>query len=103
MTCRRVGSAIVCGRSARRRVNPLERHPCGWPGCSRQVGADQWGCRPHRFKLPPGLRARLWQALRHGRGAAFRAVDREAREWIAEQLQRAAEPRRTRGQGELFR
>ena len=114
MTCRRIGSAIVCGRSAGakaahvRSAGQFRKHHCHWPGCERKVPPAQWGCRPHWFKLPPDLRNRIWRAYQIGQeesgrpSAAYIAVAREAQEWIAKHHAPDAEPRgRRRNEPEL--
>jgi hypothetical protein len=79
---------------------------CHWPAaCQRAATQAQWGCRPHWFKLPPDIRARLWQAEHQemaalGRlGPAWAAVAAEADAWAASHL--AAPPRSSRRQREL--
>lgn len=59
-------------------------HTCHWPGCTRHVPPDKWGCRPHWFTLPGELRKRIWAAYVRGQeitktpSAAYLAVAREA-------------------------
>ena len=68
----------------------LGDHTCHWPDCEKQVPAAMWGCKPHWFRLPPGIRKRIWATYRPGQeitktpSAAYLAVAREAQEWIAE-------------------
>lgn len=63
-------------------------HTCHWPGCDRQVPPAMWGCKPHWFKLPAALRARVWRTFRPGQeisgrpSADYVAVAREVQAWI---------------------
>lgn len=41
-------------------------HRCHWPGCEVAVPPAMWGCREHWFRLPRGLRRRIWAAYRPG-------------------------------------
>lgn len=65
-------------------------HACHWPGCTQQVHPAQWGCKPHWFTLPPGLRKRIWKAFDPGqeiRGTPspeYVAVARDVQTWIEE-------------------
>ena len=66
------------------------RHLCHWPGCPKPVSPRYWGCRPHWFALPSGIRSRIWAAYRPGQevdkkpSAAYVAAARAAQRWIAE-------------------
>lgn len=101
MTCRRIAGAIVCDRGAgRRRPAPKKRPPCRVPECPRYATQASWGCRPHWFRLPPGLRSRLFLADRDDQSrVAWRTAAEEADRWIADHPEAA--PRRDRRQMEL--
>lgn len=66
-------------------------HACHWPGCEQQVPPAAWGCRPHWYKLPKEIRARIWAAYRVGQettktpSADYIAAARAAQAWIADQ------------------
>lgn len=66
------------------------KHACHWPGCERQVPPAMWGCKPHWFKLPYGLRAMIWASYEPGQevdmspSEDYLEAAREAQEWIAE-------------------
>lgn len=127
MTCQHISGAIVCARERPRRglgrINENPRaglpgaglqervehvrrstqtrvHLCHWPGCKRQVPPATWGCKEHWFKLPPNLRARIWNTYRIGQeedgrpSAAYLAVAREAQEWIKRRAERGSRPGR---------
>lgn len=106
MTCRSIAGAIVCSRASRR-PRPREALECrGSSDCGRKASQASWGCRHHFFKLPPDIRNRLWRADRDERacgagvrGRAWRVVDEEAQDWLAEQA--AKPPRADRRQPEL--
>lgn len=59
-------------------------HHCHWPGCSCHVPPAMWGCKPHWRRLPPDIRARIWENYRPGQeidkhpSQAYVAVAREA-------------------------
>lgn len=63
-------------------------HECHWPGCTKQVPPAMWGCRPHWYALPLGLRNRIWAAYRPGQekdmrpSESYLAVAREVQLWI---------------------
>jgi hypothetical protein len=67
------------------------KHHCHWPGCEKQVPPAMWGCSTHWFKLPAGLRRKVWATYRPGQevagtpSAAYVAVARAVQEWIASQ------------------
>ena len=74
------------------RRQPQDRnHTCHWPGCERQVPPAMWGCKPHWFKLPRLLRAKVWRAYEPGQeqrmdpSDEYRKVAREVQDWIASQ------------------
>lgn len=91
MTCRRLAGAIACSRGAGRRVGQ-ERPPCRWAGCPRKASKARWGCKVHYFKLPPGLRNRLYMADRaEPGGRAWQACADEADRWAQ---QKQVEPKR---------
>lgn len=64
------------------------RHTCHWPGCDRQVPPAMWGCKPHWFKLPYGLRAMIWASYEPGQEVDMSPSEdyldaaREVQEWI---------------------
>jgi hypothetical protein len=109
VTCTRAGGAIVCGRGPSRinekvehvrRSTQTRQHDCHWPGCNRQVPPAKWGCAEHWYKLPPGLRARIWRAYQVGQeksgrpSQAYLVVAREAQDWIAQHGNRVRADRR---------
>lgn len=63
-------------------------HHCHWPGCGKQVPPAMWGCKAHWFKLPAGLRAKIWATYRPGQekdmkpSATYLHVARQVQEWI---------------------
>ena len=67
------------------------RHTCHWPGCTRRVPPAMWGCKPHWFRLPKGLRNAIWRAYEPGQeiskapSAAYVEAARAAQRWIAAQ------------------
>lgn len=73
-----------------RREGQTRDHECHWPGCDRQVPPAMWGCKPHWFKLPRLLRARIWNTYEIGQevdgtpSAAYVEVAREVQAWIKE-------------------
>ena len=75
-------------------------HRCHWPGCVIEVPPSMWGCRPHWFRLPMSLRARIWRAYRPGQEADKRpspeylTVALEAQEWALEHPEKPARRRR---------
>lgn len=62
-------------------------HRCHWPGCPVEVPPSMWGCKPHWFRLPMSLRARIWRTYRPGQeldkrpSAEYLEVALEAQEW----------------------
>jgi hypothetical protein len=64
------------------------RHTCHWPGCEQQVPPAMWGCKPHWFRLPESLRARIWQTYQPGQevsltpSAEYLRVADEVEHWI---------------------
>ncbi len=66
-------------------------HHCHWPGCSKQVPPAMWGCKTHWFRLPAGLRARIWRTYKPGQEVTltpsdeYMKVAREVQVWITEQ------------------
>lgn len=64
-------------------------HTCHWPGCEKQCPPALWGCAPHWFALPKGLRAKVWaayvpgQEVRMDPSDEYLAVAREVQDWIA--------------------
>lgn len=65
-------------------------HTCHWPGCEERVPPAAWGCRRHWYKLPIGIRNKIWAAYRAGQensktpSARYIAAAREAQDWIRE-------------------
>jgi len=65
-------------------------HTCHWPGCEAKVPPAAWGCRRHWYKLPIGIRNKIWAAYRTGQedsktpSARYIAATREAQDWIRE-------------------
>lgn len=76
-------------------------HRCHWPGCPVDVPPSMWGCKPHWFRLPMQLRARIWRAYRPGQeddkrpSAEYLTVELEAQEWAMAHPEKP--PRRRRG------
>jgi hypothetical protein len=64
-------------------------HTCHWPGCDQRVPPAAWGCKKHWYKLPIGLRNKVWAAYRAGQedsktpSRRYVEVAREVQEWIA--------------------
>jgi hypothetical protein len=67
------------------------RHTCHWPGCATRVPAAMWGCRPHWYRLPLGLRNQVWAAFVPGQEVTktpsrrYVAVARKVQAWIEAQ------------------
>jgi hypothetical protein len=51
-------------------------HRCHADGCEEQVPPAMFMCKPHWFKLPKGLRDRVWSAYRLGQEKDGRASER---------------------------
>jgi hypothetical protein len=72
-----------------RKAKQTRLHTCHWPGCGRQVPPANWGCATHWFKLPIGLRRKLWRVYTIGQEETFTPsreyikVAKEIQEWIA--------------------
>ena len=66
-------------------------HTCHWMGCKKQVSPKLWGCVEHWFRLPNGIRNKIWFHYRPGQGISktpsedYLKVAREAQEWIEAQ------------------
>lgn len=64
------------------------KHHCHWPDCDKPVPPAMWGCKSHWFKLPAGLRAKIWRTYQPGQeisktpSADYLAVATEVQEWI---------------------
>ncbi len=64
------------------------RHHCHWPGCNRAVAPAAWGCKPHWYALPQGLRNKIWASYRPGQedsktpSRKYVEVAREVQNWI---------------------
>lgn len=71
-----------------KRQGQTRDHHCHWPGCDKQVPPAMWGCKAHWFKLPAGLRAKVWATYRPGQevngtpSAAYLKVADEVQQWI---------------------
>ena len=82
-------------RSASQGSDAFDHH-CHWPGCNRNVPPAMWGCKTHWFKLPAGLRAKVWRTYRPGQeitkdpSADYLAVAGEVQDWIAAQAMSAS-------------
>lgn len=65
-----------------------KEHGCHWPGCDKQVPPAMWGCSQHWFKLPLGIRNKIWASYRPGQeidmspSREYVKVGREAQDWI---------------------
>lgn len=65
------------------------KHHCHWPGSTRTVPPAAWGCKPHWYRLPQGLRNKIWAAYRPGQEQSktpsrrYVEVAREVQDWIA--------------------
>jgi hypothetical protein len=65
-------------------------HTCHWPGCTAKVPPAAWGCRKHWYKLPLGIRNRIWAAYRAGQedsktpSRTYVEAARAAQDWIKE-------------------
>jgi hypothetical protein len=73
------------------RSQPQTRnHTCHWPNCGKQVPPAMWGCKTHWFKLPQGLRNRIWATYQPGQEVTmtpsqqYLDVAREVDTWIRE-------------------
>jgi len=73
------------------RAQPQTReHHCHWPGCGKQVPPAMWGCKQHWFRLPAGLRAKIWRTYVPGQeitmtpSADYLAAADEVQKWIRE-------------------
>lgn len=68
----------------------VRAHSCHWPGCNRQVPPAMWGCKTHWFKIPKGLRDRIWATYRPGQeedrrpSEAYIKVAQAVQDWIRE-------------------
>jgi len=66
-------------------------HQCHWPGCAVEVSPAQWGCRAHWYRLPAGLRRKVWVAFRPGQEISktpsrrYAEIAQEVRDWIVGQ------------------
>lgn len=65
-------------------------HACHWPGCPKQVPPAMWGCRPHWYRLPKALRARIWATYEPGQertmtpSREYVEAARAVQDWIAQ-------------------
>lgn len=68
-------------------------HVCHWPGCGKQVPPAMWGCKQHWFRLPQGLRNKIWRTYVPGQEASgtpsaeYLAAADEVQVWIRQQEQ----------------
>lgn len=73
-----------------RRAEQSRDHHCHWPNCNKQVPPAMWGCKPHWFKLPTGLRNKIWRSYKPGQevdltpSSEYLAAAHEVQAWIAE-------------------
>jgi len=73
-----------------RNAQQNRNHTCHWPGCDKQVPPATWGCKLHWFKLPQGLRNRVWATYRAGQendlrpSEAYLKVADDVQKWIRE-------------------
>jgi hypothetical protein len=71
-----------------RSATQTRTHHCHWPGCTEQVPPAKWGCREHWYRLPIGIRNKIWGAFRPGQeidgnpSLAYIRAAREAQDWI---------------------
>lgn len=69
-------------------------HTCHWPGCPVEVPPKLWGCRPHWYALPVGLRSAIWKAYRPGQeidknpSREYVAVAQMVQDWIKKHEER---------------
>lgn len=65
-------------------------HTCHWPDCEVQVPPAMWGCKPHWFRLPKGLRDRIWDTYELGQevtmnpSSEYVAAARAVQDWIGD-------------------
>ncbi len=84
---------------------PAGDHHCHWPGCETLVPPAMWGCRPHWYSLPPGLRNRIWDAYVPGQEISkspsekYLKVALEAQDWIKHHLANPPPQHRCQWQG----
>jgi len=98
--------------AGRHRGEPKRPDPCAWPGCGKRTRPAYLMCRAHWFRLPAGLRARIWDTYRPGQTAltaspeyleALREALAYARQVNAEAEQEAERQRQAgRDQGALW-
>lgn len=46
-----------------------DQHRCNYPGCTKRVGWDVWGCPVHWRLLPKDIRGRIYRTYRPGQDA----------------------------------
>lgn len=71
-------------------------HDCPNPECEAKVPVTMLACRKDWYRLPRGLRNRIWNAWDDGAGAGspeHAAVIREAVQWYRDNPQPPAPPR----------
>lgn len=52
------------------RGEPKRPNPCPWPGCRKHTRPAYLMCRAHWYRLPAGLRSRIWDTYRPGQTLA---------------------------------
>lgn len=68
----------------------MTQHTCHWPGCTKVVPPQLWGCKPHWYRLPQKIRNRIWATYRAGQeitkdpSDAYLDAAVEAQHWIRE-------------------
>jgi len=78
--------------------SPSETHTCHVERCETIVPPKLFMCKRHWFMVPPGLRARIWDAYVPGQEerkdptAAYLRVAREAIEAVAERERHEQRP-----------
>jgi hypothetical protein len=84
----KAGAARPAVARAPRQGVEAAAHTCHWPGCEQRVPPRMWGCREHWYRLPEGLRKRIWAAYRPGQeveknpSREYLEAARAARGWI---------------------
>ena len=64
------------------------QHMCHWPGCTKVVAPNLWGCKRHWLLLPKSLRNKIWASYRPGQevdkqpSKAYLDVARSVQDWI---------------------
>lgn len=75
------------------RRGPTPGHHCHWPGgCKVITAAAQYCCRDHWYRIPLGLRNKIWAAYRQGQEVSktptrrYIEVVREVEAWYQEEF-----------------